>query len=201
MRKLIHQRARQAIHKHRVLAHLRAQCRVKRVHVPLRHLHRQAITLSETELELFRRPNAQQPTVGHDSDARAQPLRLFHRMRGEHDGLALAARRNRLPQRVLRLWIESCRGLVEEHDRRRRHQADRDRQAPPHSARVRFHLSARGVLQLNRFERARHHLRVARARHRLEPREKVQVLAAREVKVQNIKLRAHAHRLMDAVHV
>ena len=81
-------------------------------------------------------PSLMMPAVVDDGHAVAQPLGLFHVVRGQHDRAARASKaQHQLPQLAARLRIQPGGRLVEEQDVGLAHQRARDRQPLPLAAR------------------------------------------------------------------
>lgn len=95
----------------------------------------QVIAASVEVLQAGLRADALEHPVAHDADAAAKHVRLFHRVRSQHDGtlLVVAAVLKDVPQLPPSLRVQACGGLVQEHYRGIRHQADRDGEPALHT--------------------------------------------------------------------
>ena len=135
-------------------------------------------------LELSRRALGDDAPVVDHHDVAGQAVGLFEVLRGQQDRRAVADQLlDGNPQALAALGVEARRRLVEEEDRRIRHQRGGQVQPPAHAARVRLEHAIAGAGQPEGLEQlvgpARRHLaaQVREAAHHVD------VLPAREVLV------------------
>ena len=147
-------------------------------------------------LSASRRTLLDDATLVDDGDAVAHPLGLFHVVRGQDDGRALAARPSPrcTPDDLAALRIEPERRLVEEQHPGLVQQAAHQLEAPLHPARVRPHerVGARG--EVDQLEQLVDAPLALRARHAVELRAQLEVLAAGEDGVEGRLLEDDADR-------
>mmetsp|Transcript_135610 Transcript_135610/g.421310 ORF Transcript_135610/g.421310 Transcript_135610/m.421310 type:complete len:212 (+) Transcript_135610:292-927(+) len=93
----------------------------------------QLVASAEARLQVLVGADALQAAADHDAYARAEGLRFLHVVRRQHDGALLPRRGDggdRVPHEAARRGVNTRAGLVEEHQRRRAHQRDGERELP-----------------------------------------------------------------------
>ncbi len=133
----------------------------------------------------------------HDGHPLAEPVRLFHVVRGQHDRLAVAVQfAEQVPQGEPALRVEPRGRLVEEQHRRAVEDRPGDHQPLRHPAGQRVHRGLGPLGQLELFEQLVGDLpRLLRA-HAEQPAVEVQVLPDGELPVQCVLLRNDAAQLL-----
>src|ERR1043166_8465346 len=142
--------------------------------------------------EFARRTGRDEAAVVHDCQALAKPLRFFHEMRRQDEGLALHRQpAHPLPDQVARLRVEAGGGLVQEKHLRVIHQGAREGEPALHAAGERVDLRALPPGEARELEQ-RPGARPDLARRQAEVAAvHEEVLGHREVGVQVVGLRHH----------
>ena len=100
-----------------------------------------------------RMPLAENGAVVHDHDVIAEPLRLFHEMRGEQQGCAGVFKLPQTgPDKMPHLGIQPRCRLVQHQQFRFIHQGPGDAEAPFHASRQLANAGVRFFIQLHEFQ-------------------------------------------------
>ena len=140
-----------------------------------------------------RRADGDQPAAIHDGDAVAEPLGLFHEMRGEHERLAfLRQAAQALPDEVPCLRVEAGGRLVHDEKQRIVDQRAGERQSPLHAAREHVDAGIGPSGEAGEFQQLGHARGDRGARHAEIAAVDPQILGDGEVGIEIVELRHDA---------
>src|SRR5271169_5212674 len=180
---------------------------VQRVHPAEIDLRRQSAHFNylrelQTAQQLIKSADRDEFAFAQDSQAVAQPLRLFHVVRRIKDGVAVIAQAaNDFQDLLTRLRVNARGRLVEQNELRLMYQRNREIQAALHAAGKYADLSVAVRIQAHQCQQLVGALAQVGLLHSINAPEKLQVLRRGKRRVKRYFLRRKTDHLADAIRI